>query len=566
MKRFVRCIFPVISALAVNAHAHFPFIVPMQDDLGRARVVFSETLEPDDKVPVASLADYKLVSRSDDGKETPITTTPATHWLDATLPASSKVIYGIADLGRMQRGKGLPHLLIYHPKTVVGDPFEPSVRIGTAPVELVPVRVEGGFKMKLEAQGVSVGEKKIMVIHPDGIEEEFDLDSEGFSPLLTQPGRYGAWARHWLDKQGQRDGKEYVQERHYATIVFDYAKAKPSTQPAALSPDAASVAAAPFRLPQTLASFGAVELDGYLYVFGGHVIDRHEYHTKAVTGAFRRIKLGGSTTWEDLPGSAMGMQGMNLAAYKGKIYRLGGMQPRNAPGEATDNVSLAELTCFDPATKQWTTLTPPPHARSSHDLAIVGGKLYVVGGWEMKGKDVDNVWLSKTDVLDLDDPSAGWTSIDQPWVRRALIVASAGSRIYAIGGMDEHDTVAKRVDILDTQIGQWSSGPEIPGSSRNGFAPAACVLDGRVYVSLPAGELYRLNAQQTDWELLAKTTPRQVHRMVPCNGRLYVVGGAMGERMTDLVEIVTLGNGLSSNQAQNGSPDVPQTADAATSE
>lgn len=527
-------------ALAMASYAHFPFVVTGDD--GTGRVVFSETLEPDDEVSLDLLKGLILQARNANGRDTAIQPVASPQWLDIAIPADTSLIHGTADLGFVQRGTGVPHVLIYHAKAIIGNPFAASATLGDVPVEIVPVRVEGGLKLKLVAEGNSVGERNIRVIMPDGIQEECDIDADGLTTTtFSRPGKYGAWARHWLDKPGQRDGKDYTQERHYATIVFDFEMTAHSSS--TLSNVRASnlnVQTAPFRLPQTLASFGAVALDGYLYVFGGHVIDRHEYHTEAVTGYFRRIKLDGSSTWEDLPGSPVGMQGMNLAAHDGKIYRLGGMQPRNAPGEAADNISLAELVCFDPASRQWSTLSAPPHGRSSHDVAVVGGKLYALGGWKMKGKGREESWLDKTDVLDLANPSAGWSSLEQPWSRRALIVAATDSRIYVMGVIDEHDDIHTRVDVLNTQDGTWSRGPDIPGPARNGFAPAASVVDGRLYLSVPSGELYRLNEQGDQWELITKTTPRQVHRMVASDDRLYLIGGAMGGKMTDLVEIVEL--------------------------
>src|SRR5688500_2695034 len=91
-------------------------------------------------------------------------------------------------------------------------------------------------------------------------------------------------------------------------------------------------------MPKAVSSFGAVECDGYLYVYGGHAGKTHSYDTKSVLGTFHRLKLDGGTKWEELPGGPIA-QGMNLAAHKGKVYRVGGMQPKNAPGEAADNHS-----------------------------------------------------------------------------------------------------------------------------------------------------------------------------------------------------------------------------------
>ncbi len=97
-------------------------------------------------------------------------------------------------------------------------------------------------------------------------------------------------------------------------------------------------------MPAAVSSFGAAECDGYLYLYGGHAGKTHSYDTKSVLGTFHRLKLDGGTKWEELPGGPIA-QGLNLAAHGGKVYRVGGMQPKNAPGEASDNHSLTD--CAD---------------------------------------------------------------------------------------------------------------------------------------------------------------------------------------------------------------------------
>src|SRR5262245_28779734 len=124
-------------------------------------------------------------------------------------------------------------------------------------------------------------------------------------------------------------------------------------------------------LPKAVASFGAVECDGYLYVYGGHAGKTHSYDTESVLGTFHRLKLDGGTKWEELPGGPIA-QGLNLAAHKGLIYRVGGMQPKNKPGEASDNHSLAECARFDPKVGKWEALPDLPAGRSSHDVVTVG--------------------------------------------------------------------------------------------------------------------------------------------------------------------------------------------------
>jgi len=79
-------------------------------------------------------------------------------------------------------------------------------------------------------------------------------------------------------------------------------------------------------LPEATASFGSVVSDGWLYVYGAMFPARHSYSTEAVSGRFHRLHLSGKPEWEELPGGP-GMQGMNLAVDRGKIYRIGGMTP-----------------------------------------------------------------------------------------------------------------------------------------------------------------------------------------------------------------------------------------------
>jgi hypothetical protein len=69
---------------------------------------------------------------------------------------------------------------------------------------------------------------------------------------------------------------------------------------------------------------------------------------------------------------------LNLAAHGGRIYRVGGMQPRNAAGAAQDIWSVADAARFDPATKRWEPLPPLPSPRSSHDVVVVGHTLVVL--------------------------------------------------------------------------------------------------------------------------------------------------------------------------------------------
>lgn len=296
-------------------------------------------------------------------------------------------------------------------------------------------------------------------------------------------------------------------------------------------------------LPEASSSLGAVVSEGFLYVYGGHIAPVHTYSTDTASGRFHRLAIEDApakrAAWEKLA-SGPRLQGMNLAAHRGQIYRVGGMESRNAPGEDADNVSVATVARFDPATASWTNLPPLPQPRSSHDVVSLGAKLYVVGGWNMLGADDGEEWCDTMEVLNLAAPAPAWQSIPQPFTRRALIAAAFKHRLWVIGGFTDDEEVSRQVDIFDPAQGTWGRGPDLPAGGVNGFAPAACVFDGRLLVSVADGSLLELDEQAGAWTKVAHASPRIVHRMVPAPNGVILVGGASGKDSLDRVELVKL--------------------------
>jgi len=293
-------------------------------------------------------------------------------------------------------------------------------------------------------------------------------------------------------------------------------------------------------LPKAVSSLGAIACDGYLYVYGGHSGKTHSYDTATVLGTFHRVKLDGGTKWEELPGGPKS-QGLNLATHGGKVYRVGGMQPRNAPGAAADNHSLTESARYDPKTKKWEDLPALPAGRSSHDVAVAGDKLVVVGGWHMKGKDLNSVWHDTALVMDLTSKTLEWKAVSQPFKRRALTATAVGNKVYVLGGLGAEGG-DKRVDILDVATGKWSEGPALPGTDRVAFSPAAATVKGRLVVNTSAGPVFRLTEAGTAWEKVGEAvTKRMVARVVPLSDdTVILVGGAGGGSNVDTVEVIKL--------------------------
>jgi outer membrane protein assembly factor BamB len=525
MPRLLVTTLALLTATAA-ARAHFVFVVPDGD--GKANVVLSEDLKADEAIDAALLKTTKLTVRDANGKDAAVALTPAAHALTATVPGSGpRVVFGSTDLGVRQRGNAKPFRLTYHPKAVLGAAGVKLLTLGDAvPAEVIPAGDPGKPRFRVLAKGKPLADAEVTVLPPGGESKKVKTDADGLTPAFEAAGRYGVWARYVEAAAGESGGKKYEEVRHYPTLVYDAPAAR---------------AAGPMLppLPEAVSSLGAIVSNGYLYIYGGHKAKTHTYWTGAVSGRFARLKLTGGT-WEDLPGGPPA-QGMNLAAHKGKVYRIGGMQPRNKQGEKADNHSLAECARFDPATGRWERLPPLPEGRSSHDVVVVGDTLVVVGGWAMRGRGEKSTWHDTALLLDLNAPKPEWKSVKQPFRRRALTAASLNGKVYVLGGLsDKNDASRRAVDVYDVATGTWTTGPEYPGAEKiMGFSPAACTAEGRLYISTSDGAVNRLSADGKAWEPAGRlTTRRVVHRLVPASGGLLAVGGASPQGNVAALEYV----------------------------
>jgi N-acetylneuraminic acid mutarotase len=295
------------------------------------------------------------------------------------------------------------------------------------------------------------------------------------------------------------------------------------------------------ELPVGIASFGAAVDGDWLYVYGGHTGQTHSYSTEEVSNGFRRVNVRQDGAWEELP-SGPALQGLVLVSHAGSLYRVGGMTARNKPGEADDLHSTADVARFDPQTRQWTALPPLPEGRSSHGAVVVDGRLYVVGGWQLRGAQEPR-WHTTSLVLDLGAAQPEWKSLPkQPFERRALAVAEADGKLYVIGGLLGAGGISNDTDVFDLQSQAWSKGPPVPGTPMAANGVAACTLANRVLFSGIDGNVYGLDATGANWQVVGKlATPRFHHRLVAQGSdTLLAVAGATLKHKLRTVDAVTL--------------------------
>lgn len=372
--------------------------------------------------------------------------------------------------------------------------------------------------------------------------------AEGDDPDLLD--RVASAKVQQLNKQGQLKrlklvhGDDDTQTRHYSTLALKIEEGGREEKASSdKRNDAVNVSANAYpAIPEMVTSFGAAITGDALYVYGGHTGAAHSYSDEAQANTLRRLDLKNPKAWESVA-EGPGLQGLAMVAHGGKLYRIGGFSANNKEGEEHDLWSQAAVACFDPATKEWTDLSPLPEPRSSFDAAVLGNSIYVVGGWMMAG-EADSVWHKSAYVLDLASDTPEWKALPEPpFQRRALSLAAHDGKIYAIGGMQEEGGPTTQTDVFDPATGKWSGGPSLNGEKMDGFGSSSFATGGRLYATTYSGKLQRLSEDGSAWELVGELErARFFHRMVPLSeSSLVSVGGAsMTEGKFGEVDVIEL--------------------------
>jgi uncharacterized GH25 family protein len=219
MKRLFGSLAVGLLAIAV-AQAHFPFIVPDADG-NSAKVVFSDTLEPDANVNIEKLAATKMFLRDSSGKDIPLDWTKGESFYSVKFPGSGpRTAFGVTEYGVLQKGDSKPFRLVYLPKALIGG--IPEKAIGEPmKVEIVPVRSGPKTRFQVLQAGKPMVGVEVTVFVPESEMKMSKTDKEGFTPGYDPKRRYGVYARVTEAKAGEHSGKKYEETRYYATLVMD---------------------------------------------------------------------------------------------------------------------------------------------------------------------------------------------------------------------------------------------------------------------------------------------------------------------------------------------------------
>jgi N-acetylneuraminic acid mutarotase len=233
------------------------------------------------------------------------------------------------------------------------------------------------------------------------------------------------------------------------------------------------------------------------------------------------------TSWSTGASMPTPREELSGAVLGDKIYLVGG-------SDDTRNGITDSVDTYDPRTNQWDSIAPIPEARDHIGVASYDGKLYAVGGFNSKDIPTDQLLIydPRTDRWDEGKP--------MPTPRGALSAEFVNGTLYAIGGVDNTHNVVSINEAYDPITDTWTQKSSMPTARHH---LTSSVVDGKIYaiggrllgngIPRPVNEaLSNFNdnemydPKQDKWTVLAPMpSKRSGLTSAAVNSSIYVLGG-----------------------------------------
>ncbi len=206
------------------------------------------------------------------------------------------------------------------------------------------------------------------------------------------------------------------------------------------------------------------------------------------------------------------------SVVNGKIYAIGG---NIRGGEFGEIPPIMPIEVYDPVTDEWEKKGDTPTPREGHCAAVVGGKIYIIGGQTTDGW----VWEPPSKLVEEYDPVTGmWEEkASMPTARMNLTCSVVNGKIYVIGGWNRGVSFPT-LEVYDPATDSWEKKKGMPGP-RYAFASAA--VNGKIYA---IGGWTGLRGQKTVEEYDTGFDPSTVHKSVTAEGKLASTWGQIKTR------------------------------------
>jgi N-acetylneuraminic acid mutarotase len=206
-------------------------------------------------------------------------------------------------------------------------------------------------------------------------------------------------------------------------------------------------AASPFPVQQ----LHAAVLDGKIWLAGG--LTGNSEATDKATDKTEYYDLA-SSKWHAGPGLPFAVHHAMLVSYQGKLWLIGGFQPSGPNLEAAASNKVLFL---DPAKGGWVEAPPLHHARAAGAAVVVGNEIVVAGG-RTGGQHPGEV--KQTEIFN----GKSWHDAPNiPVPGDHLGAVTDGTFLYTLGGRTlEASTNNNAVQRFDPATGQWTQLTHLP--------------------------------------------------------------------------------------------------------
>lgn len=252
-------------------------------------------------------------------------------------------------------------------------------------------------------------------------------------------------------------------------------------------------------------------------------------------------------TWQEGENLPAGRDHHAVCIAEGRMYVLGG-------SSYLDTVLSAAL---DPATgepKGWSktaTLKTPLEMPAAW---VAGGYLYVAGGIQGSSQDVSAV---RSAALGVGGVLGPWTDLTAlPTAIYAMAPALVGDKVYLVGGGGSKWFPTVRYNTLQPlgQVGtSWSDAKALPQPA-NGGVGSALPIGGRLWLFGPAeagspgkqvlAALIETDGSLGDWQPMGALPVSRQSRAVYLKGRVWIAGGSNAAGDLDSVLTAAVGDKL----------------------
>ena len=269
------------------------------------------------------------------------------------------------------------------------------------------------------------------------------------------------------------------------------------------------------RMPTARSSFAAAVLNDAIYVAGGFGLSSSLGRSTINLPKVERFDIV-TGTWEAVPSMINDRSSFGMAVLNGSLYVVGGS---NHKSESKYGMSSAE--CYTPGASQWRSLPNMVTARYSMGVAVLSGKLYVVGGVHHD----DSGTLTELSSMECYDPLIG---VEGSWsTLPSMRCAREGCSCTVVDGRLVVIHEGAMVEAYDPGSNTWSMLPTfavpdaITRAQRNRLRAAGSVLLGHHLYC--AGGFYKdedgTNVTHSNRLLRMRTKTRHYEEMPPMLSR-----------------------------------------------